>query len=236
MPENLHGRASISARVRGTVPPEELRLSAQSRPVGKIVEIKGVVLDAVFPDHLPAIYNALEIKLPAGPDSDGAHPDRRGAAAPRRRARPRGGHGRHRRPRARHGGRRHGRADQRAGRRGDARPHLQRARRADRQEARTPVEDAQRWPIHREPPAFDELSPTAEIFETGIKVIDLLAPVRQGRQDRPLRRRRRGQDGADPGAHPQHRHRSTAACRCSPAWASAPARATTSSTRWTNPA
>ena len=27
--------------------------------VGKVVEIKGVVIDAVFPDQLPAIYNAL---------------------------------------------------------------------------------------------------------------------------------------------------------------------------------
>ena len=33
--------------------------------VGKIVEIKGVVLDAVFEDALPAIYNALEIDIRA---------------------------------------------------------------------------------------------------------------------------------------------------------------------------
>src|SRR4029453_1293521 len=39
---------------------------------------------------------------------------------------------------------------------------------------------APRWEIHREPPAFDTLSPTAEIFETGIKVIDLLAPYVKG--------------------------------------------------------
>jgi F-type H+/Na+-transporting ATPase subunit beta len=36
--------------------------------------------------------------------------------------------------------------------------------------------DAERWPIHREPPTFRELSPKIEIFETGIKVIDLIAP------------------------------------------------------------
>lgn len=35
-------------------------------------------------------------------------------------------------------------------------------------------------PIHREPPAFDELSTTAEVFETGIKVIDLLCPYARG--------------------------------------------------------
>jgi F-type H+-transporting ATPase subunit beta len=38
----------------------------------------------------------------------------------------------------------------------------------------------ERWSIHREPPAFRELSPTVEIFETGIKVIDLIAPYIKG--------------------------------------------------------
>src|SRR5213595_3004002 len=33
-----------------------------------------------------------------------------------------------------------------------------------------------RRPIHREPPEFVDLSPKAEVFETGIKVIDLLTP------------------------------------------------------------
>jgi F-type H+-transporting ATPase subunit beta len=36
------------------------------------------------------------------------------------------------------------------------------------------------WPIHREAPAFDTLEPTKEMFETGIKVIDLLTPYLQG--------------------------------------------------------
>jgi len=40
------------------------------------------------------------------------------------------------------------------------------------------VED--RWDIHRNPPAFDQLEPRATMFETGIKVIDLLAPYVQG--------------------------------------------------------
>ena len=60
----------------------------------------------------------------------------------------------------------------------------------------------ERWPIHRNPPAFDQLESTTQMFETGIKVIDLLAPYVQGRQDRPVRRRRRRQDRADPGADP----------------------------------
>ena len=38
----------------------------------------------------------------------------------------------------------------------------------------------ERWPIHRAAPAFDQLSPTEEIFETGIKVVDLLAPYVKG--------------------------------------------------------
>ena len=33
--------------------------------VGSVVEIKGVVIDAVFPGALPAIYNALSIQMPA---------------------------------------------------------------------------------------------------------------------------------------------------------------------------
>jgi F-type H+/Na+-transporting ATPase subunit beta len=41
-----------------------------------------------------------------------------------------------------------------------------------------PVED--RWEIHREPPSFEQLEPRAQMFETGIKVIDLLEPYVQG--------------------------------------------------------
>jgi F-type H+-transporting ATPase subunit beta len=36
------------------------------------------------------------------------------------------------------------------------------------------------WPIHREPPPFDEVEPQKKIFETGIKVIDLLGPYLEG--------------------------------------------------------
>src|SRR3954449_3627973 len=38
----------------------------------------------------------------------------------------------------------------------------------------------ERWPIHRDAPAFDELESKTEVFETGIKVIDLLAPYVRG--------------------------------------------------------
>jgi F-type H+-transporting ATPase subunit beta len=41
-------------------------------------------------------------------------------------------------------------------------------------------EDVERWPIHREAPTVEQLTPTTEMFETGIKVIDLLAPYAKG--------------------------------------------------------
>ncbi len=43
-----------------------------------------------------------------------------------------------------------------------------------------PVEAEVRYPIHRKPPAFEEQSTQAELFETGIKVIDLIAPFTRG--------------------------------------------------------
>ena len=42
------------------------------------------------------------------------------------------------------------------------------------------LEGAEKWEIHREPPTFEEQNPAEEILETGIKVIDLLAPYAKG--------------------------------------------------------
>jgi F-type H+/Na+-transporting ATPase subunit beta len=42
------------------------------------------------------------------------------------------------------------------------------------------VEAEDRWPIHRDPPMFEDLEARTEMFETGIKVIDLLEPYVQG--------------------------------------------------------
>ena len=42
------------------------------------------------------------------------------------------------------------------------------------------LSSAERWPIHRPAPDFESLDPTDELFETGIKVIDLLAPYVKG--------------------------------------------------------
>ena len=40
--------------------------------------------------------------------------------------------------------------------------------------------DTEHWVIHRDPPSFEDKSPVVEILETGIKVIDLLAPYAKG--------------------------------------------------------
>src|SRR5205085_5544054 len=42
------------------------------------------------------------------------------------------------------------------------------------------VDADEHWPIHRPAPPFEELEPKAEMFETGIKVIDLLEPYVRG--------------------------------------------------------
>ena len=45
---------------------------------------------------------------------------------------------------------------------------------------RGPIDTPHRFPIHREAPLFDEQSTEQEILETGIKVVDLLAPYARG--------------------------------------------------------
>jgi F-type H+-transporting ATPase subunit beta len=47
-------------------------------------------------------------------------------------------------------------------------------------DGRGPVVTKERWPIHRESPAVADLSSSTELFETGIKVIDLLTPFVRG--------------------------------------------------------
>ena len=43
-----------------------------------------------------------------------------------------------------------------------------------------PVEASENWPIHRDPPGFDDQNPGIEILETGIKVFDLITPFMKG--------------------------------------------------------
>ena len=47
-------------------------------------------------------------------------------------------------------------------------------------DGRGPVDAEEYWPIHRDPPALRDLSTKTELFETGIKVIDLLTPFVRG--------------------------------------------------------
>jgi hypothetical protein len=184
--------------------------------VGRIVEIKGVVLDVAFPEFLPEIYNALAIPLA---DVEGAG----------------GGEGRILIAEVQQ----HLGDNRVAAVAMDATDGLARGAEAidtggpitvpvgDATLGRifnvlgatidkgddTEVRKAQRWPIHREPPDFADLTPTPEILETGIKVGRPARALHARRQDRPVRRRRRRQDGADPGAHQQHRHPARRAVR-----------------------
>ena len=174
---------------------------SDSQNVGKIVEIRGVVLDAAFEEHLPGIYSALTIDLGEGRTLIAEVQQHLGDDRVRAVAM-------------------------------DATDGLARGSRSiDTGGPITvpvgsvtlgrifnvlgePIDKGEPGAGGRRPSAgrstasrraFDELDPEAEILETGIKVVDLLAPVHEGRQDRPLRRRRRRQDGADPGADQQHR-------------------------------
>ena len=47
-------------------------------------------------------------------------------------------------------------------------------------DSKPPVEGEERWPIHRPAPSYEEQESTTEILETGIKVIDLIAPYAKG--------------------------------------------------------
>jgi F-type H+/Na+-transporting ATPase subunit beta len=154
--------------------------SAQNKPSqGRIVEIKGVVIDAVFREPLPEIYSALRIEVPAQDGQEARSliaevqqhlgDDRVRAVAM------------------------------------DSTDGLARGREVEDtgqpisvpvgdvtlgriwnvigepiDEKPPPPPDAERWSIHRDPPKFTDLSPKIEVFETGLKVVDLLAPFIQG--------------------------------------------------------
>jgi F-type H+-transporting ATPase subunit beta len=151
--------------------------SVAENNVGKVVEVKGVVIDAVFTGSLPEINNALHITVPANDGSPGLDliaevqqhlgDDRvRAVAMDSTDGLPRGVDV----------------VDTGApisvpvGKETLGRLWNVLGEPVDDREAAT----GERWPIHRDPPAFRELSPKAEIFETGIKVIDLIAPFVRG--------------------------------------------------------
>jgi F-type H+-transporting ATPase subunit beta len=140
---------------------------------GKLLEIKGVVVDAVFPDQLPEIYSALAIDRPEGGTLIAEVQQHLGDDRVRAVAM-------------------------------DATDGI--ARGTDVVDTGAPItvpvgdvtlgrvwnvlgepvdekpapKDVERWSIHRDPPEFSDLTPKVEIFETGIKVIDLIAPYVRG--------------------------------------------------------
>ena len=148
--------------------------------VGRVEEVQGVVVEVAFSDgELPEIYNALEIELEAGAEEGNATrlvlevqqhlgDDRIRAVAM------------------------------------DATDGLARGTKVvdtggpitvpvgdvvlgrifnllgDPIDGGDPVDAEERWPIHRPAPSVEDLTPTREILETGIKVVDLLAPYAKG--------------------------------------------------------
>ena len=147
---------------------------ASSKNVGKLIEIKGVVVDAVFTGELPEIYTALHIPLPENGGVLVAEvqqhlgDDRvRAVAMDSTDGLPRGidviatGE-----PiTVPVGASTLGRVWNVIGEPVDKKPA---------------PEGVERWSIHRDPPAFKDLSPKVEVFETGLKVVDLLAPFIRG--------------------------------------------------------
>ena len=202
---------------------------------GKIVQVIGPVVDVEFePGKLPAIYNALEVP---GAGSTGrlrllGQARARGGPAPRREP---GAHGRPwRRPTGSPAACRSttpAQPDHDPGGQGDARPHHQhhRARPVDKAGPLDGDQDAVRstGPAPALRPAVDQGRDVRDRHQ-GRRPARAL---RQGRQDRPVRRRRRRQDRAHPGADQQHRQAARRHLGRSPGWASARARATTSTTR-----
>ena len=153
---------------------------AAEQNVGKIVEIRGVVLDAAFEERLPAIYSALEIDLGEGRTLIAEVQQHLGDDRVRAVAMD-----------ATDG---LARGSQVVDTGGPITVPVgavtlgrifnvlgQTIDKDDADNGRPPVPaDAERWPIHREPPLFEELDPKPQILETGIKVVDLLAPYTKG--------------------------------------------------------
>jgi F-type H+/Na+-transporting ATPase subunit beta len=153
--------------------------SENGKRIGTVEQVTGVVVDVAFPDEdLPEIYHALKIEVPEGDGRDAIDlvleveqhlgDDRLKAVA----------------------------MDSTDGlRRGDkvvdtggpitvpvgdqtlGRIFNLLGEPIDEGDA---VDDDTRWPIHRAAPEVEDLTPTQEILETGIKVVDLLAPYAKG--------------------------------------------------------
>jgi len=180
----------------GTAPQEEAQAQtadegSNGHSVGRIEQITGVVIEASFPDHLPEIYNAIEVEIEfqseAESDADqshSSHDNKRTLVCEV----------------AQHLGDDRVRAVAM-----DSTDGLFRG--AEVRDTGGPItvpvgdvtlgrifnllgdtidggdeleKGGERWPIHRPAPSVEDLTPTREIFETGIKVVDLLAPYARG--------------------------------------------------------
>jgi len=154
--------------------------------VGRIEEIQGVVIEAVFPDKLPNIYNAIRVKLPEAAKAEEGVSGEAGAEWLVCEVQQHLGDDRVRAVAM------------------DTTDGL--ARGLEIEDTGGPIsvpvgemtlgrifnvlgdvidegeaiEVKERWGIHRDAPTVENLTPTTEMFETGIKVIDLLAPYAKG--------------------------------------------------------
>ena len=155
--------------------------------VGRIEEIQGVVIEAVFPDKLPNIYNAIRVKLPEAAQAEEGASAEAGAQWLVCEVQQHLGDDRVRAVAM------------------DTTDGL--ARGLEIEDTGQPIavpvgektlgrifnvlgdvidqrdeiaSDVDRWAIHRPAPTVENLTPTTEMFETGIKVIDLLAPYAKG--------------------------------------------------------
>jgi F-type H+/Na+-transporting ATPase subunit beta len=146
---------------------------ASNGNTGTILEIKGVVLDVRFPNELPGIYNALEITRPDGSTLVAEVQQHLGDDKVRAVAMDTTD-GLSRGSDAVDTG---GPISVPVGTQTLGRIFNVLGETIDEGE---PITGGDRWPIHRKAPAFDQLDPTEQIFETGIKVVDLLAPYVKG--------------------------------------------------------
>src|SRR6185437_9567124 len=150
------------------------RLGVMKHNIGKVVQVIGPVLDVEFePEQLPELYNAVTVKLESGQLVAEVE---------------------------QHIGRNQVRAVAMSSTDGIVRgmdvvdtgqpitvpvgkPALGRILNVigEPVDEGAPIpKDAERWPIHRGSPAFVDLEPKTQVFETGIKVIDLIAPFVKG--------------------------------------------------------
>src|SRR5215204_7463028 len=146
--------------------------------IGSVEEVRGVVIDVAFPDHVPEIFHALEIDV----QPEGGRTEGRLICEVQQHL-----------------------GDERI--RAIAMDATDGVKRGDKatdtgSPITVPVGDAtlgrifnllgepideggevegdERWPIHRPAPEVEDLTPSQEILETGIKVVDLLAPYAKG--------------------------------------------------------